>query len=253
MAGGGVSVATACNTIGGAVQSRQSPHQILGFGGLVVTTMGCQPNMARAEQTTLLLLRDTVNIARAGTTITFFNTMGASIAQWRAIEGGLANADSPTVPPPRQPFNASPRIASGDYVLSEINGVTIGTIPARPVSPPRGAPASTARSLVSGPPPSRIVTSLPTLFLRDNGDISGSTGCNRYNTSMARGAQSQAGLSPVITTKMTCLSPQVRALEGELLAAFRSALRVDAGAAAIEFYGVNGARLARFRTISARP
>ncbi len=242
-----VNVVTACNTISGSVESRRIGNQIIGFGELIATEMGCAPAQQRAQDTTWRLLRDTTNIARAGSVLTFYNSQGDHIAQWTPIYTLV-----PLLPANKigQQRTAS-SIASGDYILSEINGVNLVTATAQlvpdPLQPPR------QKRVAIAPNTNRLLVSLPTLFLRENGNISGSTGCNRFNTSILNARGIVAGLAPVVSSKMTCLNPQARILEAELLSAFRQTVRLDARANTLDLYAANDTRLARFTAINARP
>jgi heat shock protein HslJ len=254
---GHVSVETACNSIGGRVVAKHTAQHILGFSELISTQMGCVPDVMRAERATMTIMQNTANIARAGSTLTFFNARGDHIAQWSALNAPVSMPSFGQAPAPQDnPPTATPsnisQVIEGDYVLSELNGVSIAAISPTAVAPPPGAPARIGQLTPRTSAPTRIVPVIPSLFLRDNGNMSGTTGCNRFNTSILTQRGIQAGLAPVVTTKMTCLSPQTRALEGELLTAFRQSVRVDVNRNALEFYGQNGTRVARFSAIGAR-
>jgi heat shock protein HslJ len=254
---GRVSVVTACNRIGGRVVAKRTAQHILGFSELISTQMGCIPDVMRAERDTMAIMQNTANIARAGATLTFFNARGDHIAQWSALNAPVSmpsfgQAPAPQDNTPTATTSSISPVIEGDYVLSELNGVSIGATPATAVAPPPGAPTRISQLTPRAPSPMRIVVAIPSLFLADNGNISGTTGCNRFNTSILTQRGIQAGLAPVATTKMTCLSPQTRALEGELLTAFRQTVRVDVSRNALEFHGQNGTRVARFSAIGAR-
>jgi heat shock protein HslJ len=255
-ANGDVLVQTACNRFGTLLQTRTTPNQILGFGQTVHTTLPCTPAKLEAETGTTRLFRDTANIARAGSSVTFFNANGVTIAQWTATvppSGAVGQGQTVSSPaavpaptgeratPPRGAL-PPPRAYFGDYVLSALNGSPIGV--AVPVS---SEAAPTRRSAISQLSPSQ-----PTLFLRENGTVTGSSGCNQYTTTWVRAGDSMSRFGPVITTKKACLNRATRTLEAAFFGALRSASRVEVSADKIDIFGANDRLAAQLSAIGAR-
>lgn len=246
---GEVSVATACHGFGAKLESKSSPNQILGFSRVLAPSIGCPIDQNQANATTMGLFRETANIARAGNFITFFNTNGVNIAQWAAV---TVNSPLPEVSAPQPGAPAPVRADFGDYVLTELNGNPVATYGARlALAPPRVPPVPEAAPTAL-PANTRLASSVPTLFLRANGNAMGSSGCNQYNATLVENADRTRRFGPVVSTKKACLDRGTRALESALFHALRTASRVDVGPRQIDLFAGNGARTARFSSTSAR-
>jgi heat shock protein HslJ len=228
---GSVSVQTACNRFGTNLQSRTTPNQILGFGQTIHTAMRCSPPAGEAEFATARLFSNTANIARAGNIITFFDVNGTNIAQWT-----MARV-SPATPEASAPQTGAPppvRAYSGDFVLSELNGNPVG---APALARPRGV--------------NQLSMTQPTLFLRENASVIGSSGCNQYTTTLVSNRDGTSRFGPVTTTRKACLNRATRTLETAFFRALRTANRVEIGTARLDVYGENGQRTARLSAIGA--
>lgn len=236
---GEVTVATACYGFGTALESKPSPGQIVGFSSILAPAIGCPTTQSQqASATTMRLFRQTANIARAGNTITFFNDVGLNIAQWTAAPAPLstqeASAPQTGAPPPTQV-----RVVFGDYVLTEMSGLLVST-----ASPQ--APSANASS------PSPPTSQQPTFFLRENGQVTGSSGCNQFSSTLVRGRDGATRFGPVVSTKMACLNPVMRSTEAAFFTAMRRAQRVDMSPSQVILFGSNGQPSARLSAIGAR-
>jgi heat shock protein HslJ len=244
---GEVSVATSCYGFSAALESKSSPHQILGFTRVLAPAIGCPATQNRAHSAVMRLFIDTANIARAGNTITFFNATGLNIAQWTAIANTAPTQQEVSAPQLGAPAPTPVRAYFGDYILTELNGQPITSPPARQVRPPQqGAPEPQA-----APAPASIITQ-PSLFLREDGRVMGSSGCNQYNSAMTRSPDGTVKFGPVVTTKKACLNPTMRAMENNFFSAMRRASRIDITASRIDLFAANGQRSARLSAIGAR-
>lgn len=236
---GEVTVATACYGFGTALQSKPSPGQIVGFSLIPAPTIGCPTTQSQqANMTTMRLFRQTANIARAGNTITFFNDVGLNIAQWTAAPTPSpmqeARAPQTGAPPPTQV-----RVIFGDYVLTEMSGLLVST-------------ASPQLPLTNAASPSTATSQQPTFFLRENGQVTGSSGCNQFNSALVRGSDGSTRFGLVVTTKRACLNPTMRATETAFFTAMRRAVRVDVSPSQVILFGPNGQPSARLSAIGAR-
>jgi heat shock protein HslJ len=238
---------TACNSFSGRLHTDPAASKIVGFDNLVATERGCATKQAQAEATTLRILRQTANIARAGNSITLFNSIGLTLAQFSAVENSAAEAE-PVAAPTQAQAGPAPRGASvptrsyfGDYVLSELGGAPVAvrvpanTIP-RPVTPPNA----------------RFLTNLPTLYLRENGAASGLSGCNQYTTSLVNAGAQPVRFGPLTSTRKRCLERSTERSEREVQTAFRDAARVEITATRVNLIRADGTRLARFSAANAR-
>jgi heat shock protein HslJ len=245
--GGDVSVKTACNAMGARLQSRSKPGEILGFSNPAQTLLPCQGKVLQAETTTSRLMAETANIARAGNIVTFFNANGINIAQWTLVAATApeVSAPQPGAPPPV-------RADFGDYVLTELNRVPIAGYAARPVPTPSGMPAGPEAAPPTLPANTRLASRVPNLFLRANGSVMGSSGCNQFNATLVDNSDGTRRFGPVGATKKGCLNRNTRTIETQLFTAFRTATRVEAGPRRIDLFARNGVRIARFASIGAR-
>jgi heat shock protein HslJ len=251
MPSGDVGIATACNQMGSRLQVRAAPGRILSFGQTLQTTMACEGGAGRAETQISQVIRDTANIARAGNRLTFFNTNGATLAQW-TVE--TPTQTSPEVSAP-QPGAAAPQrfqATMGDYVLVELNGRPVRSPPARPVPAPSGAPSIGMTTPEAVAPDARIVPSQPSMMLIEDGSVTGSGGCNRYTTRLVSGGRNIKRFEPVVSSKRACLDQGASRLENDYFNALRGAVRVDIREGRIDLYNRSGRRIARLASISAR-
>jgi heat shock protein HslJ len=248
---GSVLIETACETgsFSTTLQARSRPGQILGFEQTARPLIGCAVETAAADATTSRLFRETTNIARAGSTLTFFNAVGAPIAQWTATNANPALSE-PTASQPAAP--APLRAESGDYVLVELNGNPIAAFPPRQAPRPHGAPSASEAAPTSVPANTQFVTNVPTLFLREDGRVMGGGGCNQYTSRLIPGPNSVNRFGPVASTKKACLDRATGRLEGAFLSALREADRVEINAARIILYRRDSIPSARLGSISAR-
>lgn len=261
-ANGEVRVQTACNVFGTLLQARAKPNQILGFGQTVHTTLPCTPPKLEAETGTTRLFYDTANIARAGSSVTFFDVNGVSIAQWTATAPArnAAGQDQTASPPAAVPVpvptaqraalsrGAPPptRAYFGDYVLSELNGNPVtAPVPVSPEAAPEAAPTRPSAT-------NQLSPTQPTMFLRENGNVTGSSGCNQYSSTLMRASDGTSRLGPVITSKKACLNRTTRALETTFFGALRRASRVDINADKVDIFAPNGQRTAQLSAVGAR-
>jgi heat shock protein HslJ len=239
-----VSGTTACNSFQAKLHTDTRAAKIVGFDNIISTQMACPGKQGEAEVTTLRILRETANIARAGDTISLFAANGFLLAQFTATDAGPV--DTAQTPPPDQssPVRAGVmpvRIVNGDFVLSELGGVPVA-VPALPNVMPRPVVA----------PNTRFLTILPTLYLRDGGVISGLSGCNQYNSTLVTSPDQTKTLGPYQSTRKRCLDRPTERTERDFQAAFRNARRVVTGPTNINLYDGAGVRLARFTSVSAR-
>jgi heat shock protein HslJ len=230
---------TACNRFAGRVHTGTAANKIVGFENLTATEMACPPKKAQAEATTLRLLRDTANIARAGNSISLFNANGVMIAQLSSTEPRAAAAQDARGAEPKA--TAPTRSVIGDYVLSELGGVPVAVR-----TPPNVVPQPVT------PPNTRFLTILPTLYLRDGGAATGLSGCNQFTTSIVVSPDLSQVFGPLASTRRRCLDRPTERTEREVQTAFRDARRVVASATRVTLYRTDGARLARFSSVSTR-
>jgi heat shock protein HslJ len=249
---GSVSIQTACNRMGASLQTRSKPGEILGFSNPLQTLLPCQGRVDQAETTTRRLIVETTNIARAGNRLTFFNINGANIAQWTLVAPSAAAA----VSAPQRGAPAPIRADFGDYILTELGGSPVLSYPARPAQPPAGTPkvpeGAPEAAPVTPPPNARLVTNVPTLFLRANGSVMGSGGCNNYSASLVETREGARRFGPVGATKKACLDRGTRALESQFFTTLRNTNRVEIGPRRVDLYARNGTRTARFAAVGAR-
>ena len=254
----GASFDTACNTLGSVLRSRASPGRIVSFEVGAQTVKACQPRPTQAEAATNRIMRETANIARAGDTITFFNAQGQNIAQWMRVIDAVGTS---ALPPPRPvtqtvPSNAiQARPLAGDYRLTHIgdDAVISRRQPPPPPPPPNAAPTSMAPPL-KNQPHEILVSTFPTLYLRANGRVSGSSGCNTYETSLLETITPPTPpvrrFGPVTTTKRACLDTRAGNLEARFFDALRTASTVNITIQNVDLIGRNGAVLAKLQAIS---
>jgi heat shock protein HslJ len=236
---GEVSVATGCYGFSAILQSKSSPDQILGFSRILSPAIGCPSNQSQqANTTTMRLFRETANIARAGNTITFLNNVGNNIAQWTAAPSPPAMQES-RAPQPGAPQPSQVRVIFGDYVVTEVSGIIVSTVSAQaPSTNPAQPLTATAQQ--------------PTFFLRENGQVTGSSGCNQFSSVLVRGSDGSTRFGPVVTSKRACLNSTMRATETAFFMAMRRAVRVDVSASQVLLFGPNGQPSARLSAIGAR-
>lgn len=235
---------TACNSFGGKLHTGDRGAKIVGFEDIVSTQMACPGKQGEAEATTLRILRDTANIARAGNTISLFAANGFLLAQFSAVDASPAEASPTQASEQTAPHRGAPapvRVANGDFVLSELGGVPVA-VPAPPNVLPWPVTA----------PNTRFLTILPTLYVREGGALSGLSGCNQYTTSLVTSPDQTKALGPFQSTRKRCLDRPTERTERDFQAAFRNARRVVTGPTNISLYDGAGARLARFSSVSAR-
>jgi heat shock protein HslJ len=233
-----VSGETACNGFTARLHTAMASRKILGFDTITSTKMACPRDQSQAEATTLRLLAETANIARAGNSLTLFNATGIAIAQLNAIvpeATKLANR-SPSSPSPIR------RIDFGDYILSELDGVPVGarvsaSIMPRPVYPPN----------------TRFVSILPSLYLRENGAVTGTSGCNQFTSTLVIGLNDAPSFAPLATTRKACLDPTTQRMERQFLNAFGVTQRVEINPAYVTLLRADGTRLARFSSVVSAP
>jgi heat shock protein HslJ len=245
---GDVSVMTACNTLGARLQTRSKPGQILGFSNPAQTLLPCQGRILQAETTTTHLVVDTANIARAGNIVTFFDANGVNIAQWTAVSRPVSPREA-SAPQPGAP--APTRVYFGDYVLAELGGRPVASYPARPAPTPRGMPAAPEASPPNFASNVRLAPSVPTLFLREDGSVMGSSGCNPYNSRLNDGTGGNKRFGRVVSTKKACLDQNLGRLEADFFLALRAARRVEVTDRYIDLFAANGNKTARLGSISA--
>jgi heat shock protein HslJ len=232
-----VNGSTACNGFQGRLHTDRSKRKIVGFDQLVATEMGCPGPKGEAEATTLRLLNQTANIARAGSTITLFNSVGVTLAQFSAVNP-TSNADpDPEAAPPRRRDNTAQRSITGDYVLSELGGRPVAVRPPSSVVPQPVALPNT-----------RYLTILPTLYLREGGAATGMSGCNNYGGTLSIAEGQPPRFGPVISTTKSCLDRPTQRAEREIIAALQGAARVDVSQTRVNLLRADGTRLARFST-----
>jgi heat shock protein HslJ len=239
-----VSGTTACNSFQAKLHTDTRASKIVGFDNIISTQMACPGKQGEAEVTTLRILRETANIARAGDTISLFAANGFLLAQFTTTEA--APTDAAQALPPEQNSasrsGAAPvRIANGDFVLSELGGVPVA-VPAPPNVVPRPVVA----------PNTRFLTILPTLYLREGSTISGLSGCNQYTSSLVSSPDQTKALGPFQSTRKRCLDRPTERTERDFQTAFRNTRRVVTGPTNINLYDGAGVRLARFTSVTAR-
>jgi heat shock protein HslJ len=244
---GEVAVNAGCNGFGTKLSAKPSPNHILGFTQQIGPLISCPPNQARAEAVVSRLFSQTANIARASNTVTFFNATGTNIAQWTAVANVVPTQPEASAPQTGAPTPSPVRTFFGDYILTELNGRSVTGTPARPVPPPQqGMPAPQV-----APAPENSV-SQPSLFLREDGRVMGSSGCNQYNSALVTSSGGAARFGPIVTTKKACLNPNMRALETNYFSVLRQANRVVVSGSHIDLFAPNGRRSARLSSIGAR-
>jgi heat shock protein HslJ len=239
-----VSGTTACNSFGGRLHTENRSGKIVGFDNIVATEMACPGKKGEAEATTLRILQQTANIARAGNSISMFAANGFLLAQFSAVDAASAEANPTQAGEQSAPQRGNPlavRVANGDFVLAELGGVPVA-VPTPPNVMPRPVTA----------PNTRFLTILPTLYLREGGAISGLSGCNQYTSSLVNNADQTKALGPYQSTRKRCLDRPTERTERDFQAAFRSARRLVTSPTNISLYDANNARLARFTSVSTR-
>jgi heat shock protein HslJ len=240
-----VSVATACNEITGQITSNASASKIVGFDNLLATEMGCVPQKAQAEATIFRLLEQTANIARAGDRIILLSSVGATLAQFNAVNSSPspqtntrpqseANAPQRGAPAPTQAY-------FGDYALSELSGLPVA------VRQPE-----TTRPRPVNAPSTRFLTNLPTLYLREGGAATGMSGCNQFSTRLIVDGDQISRFAPLTSTRKRCLDRSTQRSEREVQTALRDAARVEVSERHVTLLRANGTRLARFSNVVAR-
>jgi heat shock protein HslJ len=234
-----VSGTTACNGFAGRLYTDRAKRKIVGFDQLVATEMGCPGPKSEAEATTLRLLNQTANIARAGETITLFNAVGLTLAQFSAIAPPQAATPEPEASAPQRGAPAPTRAYFGDFVLSELGGIPVAVrAPANVVPQPVALPNT------------RYLTMLPTLYLREGGAATGLSGCNQYGATLSRVGGQPARFGPVTSTTKRCLDRPTERVEREIVSALRNAARVEVNEARVNLMAANGTRLARFSNVA---
>jgi heat shock protein HslJ len=236
---------TACNSFSGRLHTDPSASKIVGFDNLVATERGCATKQAQAEATTLRILRQTANIARAGNSITLLNSIGLTLAQFSAVDFTAAEAEP--VAAQAQPERSAPsrgappptRAYFGDYVLSELGGAPVAVrVPANIVPRPVTLPNT------------RFLTILPTLYLREGGAATGLSGCNQYSTRLVTTPNQPARFAQVVSTTKRCLDRPTERTEREVRSALQDAARVEITDSRINLLRADGTRLARFSNVA---
>lgn len=233
---------TACNGFAGSLHTNRNASKIIGFDNLIATQMGCEPGKAQAEATTLRVLSQTANIARAGNTITLFNSVGIMLAQFTAVTPTNTASPSTSAVSAQRPLAAPQRVITGDYSLTELAGRPVGLrVPATIVPQPVSLPNT------------QFLTIVPTFYIRNGTQVSGMSGCNQFNATLETAADQTFRLGPVAATKKLCLDSPTQRTERDVLAAFRDAARVDVSQSTVSFLRADGTRLARFSTVAFTP
>jgi heat shock protein HslJ len=241
-----VTGATACNSFSGRLYTDPIASKIVGFDDLIATEMACLPKQNQAQTTTLRILSQTANIARAGDTITLFNAIGLTLAQFRAVVASPAPEAAATTGTPERaaPPRGAPspvRAYFGDYVLSELGGVPVAVrLPANTVPRPVVAPNT------------RLLTILPTLYLREGGAATGMSGCNQYSTRLVTPPNQPARFDQVVSSTKRCFDRMTARAEREVVGALQGAARVEVSEARINLLRADGTRLARFTSVASR-
>jgi heat shock protein HslJ len=189
--------------------------------------------------------------ARTDSVISLINTNGIVVAQLSKV----AEATSPAQAAPAgssqneasapqrgapAPTSVSMRINLGDYVLTELGGLPVAV----------RAPSSTMPQPVYRPN-TRFLPILPTLYVRENGVVSGLAGCNQFNGGLVEGSAGSKLFGPIGTTKKACLDRAVTRTEQDILTAMRRAVRVNVGPNRVDLLASDGTRLARFGAVGA--
>jgi heat shock protein HslJ len=231
---------TACNGFEGRLHTDRAKRKIVGFDDVIATEMGCPGPKGQAEATTLRLLDQTANIARAGSTITLFNAVGLTLAQFSAVDQNATRLATQQLPTPEAnaPQRGAPpptRAYFGDFVLSELGGQPVSLRPTANAIPQPVAPPNT-----------RFLTILPTLYMREGGQATGLSGCNQYRTILSNTQDQPPRFGPVVSTTKRCLDRPTERAEREIVGALRQAARVDINQNRVNLLAADGTRLARF-------